>query len=126
MDPFYVCLSYCLVCSLQPCDHLLGKADLLALFYVMFSFFFCHFPIWCPGSGVVRDCINSCLCLLLYFVGQLVLLQSKISILLENSAEPNQTLHFVAYNLFFSNLTLKAPRKKIHMKMSSAEVVCCK
>ena len=20
---------------------------------------FCHFPVWCPGSGVVRDCINS-------------------------------------------------------------------
>ena len=24
------------------------------------------------------------------------------------------------------NLSLKAPRKKMHMKMSSAEVVCCK
>ena len=19
--------------------------------------YFCHFPIWCPGSGVVLDCI---------------------------------------------------------------------
>ena len=25
-----------------------------------------------------------------------------------------------------SKLTLKAPRKKMHLKMSSAEVVCCK
>ena len=30
-------LSYCIACSLQPCDHLLGRADLLALWYVMFS-----------------------------------------------------------------------------------------
>ena len=27
---------------------------------VMFSCVFCHFPIWCPGSGVVFDCIFSC------------------------------------------------------------------
>ena len=20
---------------------------------------FCHFPMWCPGSGVVLDCIDS-------------------------------------------------------------------
>ena len=20
---------------------------------------FCHFPVWCPGSGVVLDCIES-------------------------------------------------------------------
>ena len=26
----------------------------------------------------------------------------------------------------FRVLTLKAPRKKMHLKMSSAEVVCCK
>ena len=37
------------------------KAYLLALLYVMFSCFlvFCHFPICCPGSGVVFDCIDS-------------------------------------------------------------------
>ena len=22
-------------------------------------FLFCHFPVWCPGSGVVLDCIDS-------------------------------------------------------------------
>ena len=26
---------------------------------VMFSCVFCHFPMWCPGSGVVLDCIES-------------------------------------------------------------------
>ena len=26
------------------------RADLLALLFVMFSYF-CHIPIWCPGSG---------------------------------------------------------------------------
>ena len=29
------------------------------LTYVMFSCVFCHFPIWCPGSGVVLGCIDS-------------------------------------------------------------------
>ena len=38
MDPS--CLSFCLVCFLQPCGHLLGKADLLARLYVVF---FCVF-----------------------------------------------------------------------------------
>ena len=34
------------------------RADLLALLYVMFFVCFCHFPIWCPGSDVVFDCID--------------------------------------------------------------------
>ena len=34
------------------------KADFLALLCVMF-FVLCHFPIRCPGSGVVLDCIDS-------------------------------------------------------------------
>ena len=32
------------------------RANLLVLLYVMFLCF-CHFPLWCPGSGVVPDCI---------------------------------------------------------------------
>ena len=40
---FRVCLSYYLVCSLQPCGHLLERADLLALLYVMFSCVFLTF-----------------------------------------------------------------------------------
>ena len=31
-------------------------SDLLALSCVMFLVFF-HFPIWCPGSGVILDCV---------------------------------------------------------------------
>ena len=31
------------------------EADLLALLCVMFYLCFCHFLIWCPGSGVVLD-----------------------------------------------------------------------
>ena len=34
------------------------KADLMALLCSMFSCF-CHFPIWCPVSGAVLDCIDS-------------------------------------------------------------------
>ena len=35
------------------------RVDLLALWYVMFSCVFDTFPIWCLGSGVVLDCIDS-------------------------------------------------------------------
>ena len=34
------------------------RADLMTLLYVMFSVF-CHFLMWCPGSGVVLDCADS-------------------------------------------------------------------
>ena len=34
------------------------RANLLALLCVMCPCF-CHFPMWCPGSGVVLDCIDS-------------------------------------------------------------------
>ena len=33
-------------------------ANLLALLCVIF-WCFRHFPMWCPGSGVVLDCIDS-------------------------------------------------------------------
>ena len=40
--------SCCLVCSLQPCSHLLGKSDLFALLCVMFScvFLLSHVVSW--------------------------------------------------------------------------------
>ena len=31
------------------------RASILALLYVMFSYGFCHFPIWCPGSLSIPD-----------------------------------------------------------------------
>ena len=42
----YLCLSlsYCHVCSLQPCGTCLETADLLAPLYVMFSYVFVTFP----------------------------------------------------------------------------------
>ena len=54
-------LLYCLVCSLQPCDHLLGKADLLAIFL-------CFVTVPYGVSGKVWQLIVSIpdLCLLLY------------------------------------------------------------
>ena len=54
------CLSLlcCIVCSLQPSDHLLGKGlppdSLVCAVFLCF----CHFPIWWPGSGLVLDCID--------------------------------------------------------------------
>ena len=32
--------------------------DLLALLRIV-VLYFCHFPIWCPESGMVLDCIDS-------------------------------------------------------------------
>ena len=35
------------------------RNDLLTFLDTMFSCAFCHFPIWCPGSGIVLVCIDS-------------------------------------------------------------------
>ena len=45
----YLCLSlpYCDISFLQPCGHL---CDVFLCF--------CHFPIRCPGSGVVLNCTD--------------------------------------------------------------------
>ena len=58
---FYVSslsLISCVVCSLQPCDHLLGKGWPLGSLVFDVYLCFCHFPIWCLGSGVVLVCID--------------------------------------------------------------------
>ena len=62
MDPFCnlcLSLSYCLVFSCSLVVTCWERADLVGLLYVTFFVCFCHFPIWCPGSGVVLDCIDS-------------------------------------------------------------------
>ena len=65
---FHVYLSYCIVCSLQPCDHLLGKkVDLLALLYVMFSFVFITFTYGVLGQVWFLIVSIPDLCLLSYF-----------------------------------------------------------
>ena len=53
-----LCLSCFHVCSLLPCGHLKGKGWPLGscLWCLMW---FCYFPIWYPGTGVVLDCIDS-------------------------------------------------------------------
>ena len=57
---FYVSyLSCCSVCSLQPCGHLLRKGQPLCSLVCDVFLCFCHFPMWCPGSGVVLGCIDS-------------------------------------------------------------------
>ena len=47
----------CLVCSLQPCYHLLMCNVFLC---------FCHFLIWCPGSCVVPYFGRICISLIIY------------------------------------------------------------
>ena len=58
MDPFCnlcftMVLLYCLVCSLQPCDHLLGKGGPLGSICVMFPCGFVTFPY-----GVSIRCVT--------------------------------------------------------------------
>ena len=40
------------------CGPLLGKGRPLGSLYVMFYYVFCHFPMWCPVSGVELDCFD--------------------------------------------------------------------
>ena len=56
---YVTCLLCCLVCSLQPCGHLLGKGWPLGSLVCDVFLCYCHFPMRCPGSGVVLDCIDS-------------------------------------------------------------------
>ena len=70
--PFFIygsrlSLWYCIVFSLQSCDHLLGKGWPLASLVCDVSLCFCHFPIVWFGSGVVLDCIDSWFLSNLYF-----------------------------------------------------------
>ena len=55
------CVSCFLVCSLQPCGNLQGKGEPLGSPVCDVFLCFCHFPMRCPGSGVVHvlDCIDS-------------------------------------------------------------------
>ena len=64
MDPFcYLCLRFslacCCVCFMQPCVNLLEKGWPLGSLVCDVFLCFCHFPIWCPGSGVILTCLNS-------------------------------------------------------------------
>ena len=63
MDPFcYLCFELVMLSCLCHCSLVVTcweRAYLLALLYVMFFLCFCHFPMWCPGSGVVLECIDA-------------------------------------------------------------------
>ena len=63
MDDFCYNLCYglfCfLACSLQPCGHLLGNGWPFGSLVSDVLLCFCHFPMSCPGSGSVLDCIDS-------------------------------------------------------------------
>ena len=48
------------VCFVQPCGHLLGTCWPLGSPVCDVFLWFCHFPIQCPGSGVVLDRIDFC------------------------------------------------------------------
>ena len=50
---YYLDVSYSLVATRRV------RVDLSALLRVMFPCMFCHFPIWCPLSEVILNCIDS-------------------------------------------------------------------
>ena len=55
---YVLCLSCFHVCSLLPRGHLKGKG--LPLGSCLWCLlWFCYFPIWYPGTGVVLNCIDS-------------------------------------------------------------------
>ena len=51
-------MPYCFVWACSLVVTCWERTDLMALLYVTLSCV-CHFPIRCPGSGVVLDCIDS-------------------------------------------------------------------
>ena len=55
----YLFLPYRLVCVLQPCGHLLGKGWPFGSPVYDVVLCFSHFAIWCLGSGLALDCIDS-------------------------------------------------------------------
>ena len=55
MDLFHLCFYYtALSVPCKACDQLTSKLSCLCVFRV-----FCYCPKWCPGSGVMLDCIDS-------------------------------------------------------------------
>ena len=52
---FVSCLSCFLVCSLPAGKGLTSWLSCIRDVFLCF----CHFPMWCPGSGVVLNCIDS-------------------------------------------------------------------
>ena len=52
---FVIYVSCFFDCSLQPCGHLLGRGWPLGSLVCDVLLYFCHFPMRCPGSGVVLD-----------------------------------------------------------------------
>ena len=56
-DCLFVMLSCLLIAALWS----LARKGLTSLLsWICGSLVFCHFTMWCPGSGVVLDCIDSC------------------------------------------------------------------
>ena len=66
-----VCLSCCIACSLQPCGHLPGSANLLDLLYVMFSYVVLTFPFGVLDQMWYSIALIPDICLLPYidFIG---------------------------------------------------------
>ena len=74
MDPFcYLCfvpvMMNCLFIAALWSSARKGRTSWLSCFW--YYFVFCHFSMWCPGSGVVLDLSIPDLCLLSYIDEQL-------------------------------------------------------
>ena len=52
---------------MQPCGHLLGKGWSFGSLVCDVFLCYCNFPIWCPESGVVFDCVDFWSSLLPYY-----------------------------------------------------------
>ena len=55
----FLCLVFLMLSSLFIAALWSPAGNLLALVGDFYCVFFCYFPMWYPGSGVVLDCIVS-------------------------------------------------------------------
>ena len=55
VDIFFLCLSLPSVSSVYSRLVVNVRKELTCDVFV----YFCHFPIWCPGSGMLNNCIDS-------------------------------------------------------------------
>ena len=67
----HLCSSCFCVCSLLPCGHLKGMGWPHGS-WLWCLMWFCYFPIWYPGTGVVLDCIDSWLILAVFLTSSVV------------------------------------------------------
>ena len=56
---YFIYLRFMFVFGILPCLFFATLLSAAWLSGILCFLVFCHFPLWCPGTGVVLDCIDS-------------------------------------------------------------------